>query len=145
MIRFALLAVLMLAAGSAPAQDAKDDKDKKKELAPFQGTWKVVQFGLDGDPAPAVGIDLKFVIEGNQVTVKAGKQDASVWTIKVEADKDSGTIRTLNLTLDQQYGIYKFDKDGKLTIYLKKLDDLTALVKKFEVKGARCYVLEKEK
>lgn len=140
MIRFALLGSLVLALGAAAAEDKKD---VPKELAPFQGTWKVVKAEVKGAEIPekefASG---RFVFEGTKVTViEDEKSKPDVGTFSVNNEKEPFAIDLVQPG-DKVVGIYKFEKDGKLTMCFAKDAERP---KEFDGKKAALLVLEKVK
>jgi uncharacterized protein (TIGR03067 family) len=93
-------------------------KDTKKELKKFKGTWLPVSMELNGKKAPpeeAKG--LKVIIEGNTLTIQQGEKKVK-GTFTIDPSKDpkwldsSAKIGGKEL---KTLGIYKFD-GGKLTI-----------------------------
>ena len=142
MTRFALLGCLVLALGGAAP--AEDKKDVPKELAPFQGTWKVVSATAGGAPAPKEAIEkLSFTFDGEKLNVKDGSKDET-GSFAVDAKKDPTHIDLVNPKGDKAPGICKFDKDGKLTICFIKGKDAVR-PKGFDDKEAAVLVLEKVK
>jgi len=117
MIRLALFCGLMLSlAGTAMA----DEKDVPKELAPFQGTWKVVKAEYGGMAAKEpVRDDVRFTFKGDKLTVKEGKKDGAA-SCTVDAKKDPAEITLVHPKGETVSGIYKFDKDGKLYLCFPK-------------------------
>jgi len=155
MIRFAMLGGFVLALCAAvSAQDKKEvpkepplqevPKDLTKDLAPFQGGWKVVEAVADGKPAPKdILAELQFAFEGDKLTIsEKGKAEAGSYS--VDPKKEPATIDLVNPTGSKALGIYKFDKDGKLTICFIKGKD-TNRPKGFDDKAAVTLVLEKVK
>ena len=149
MIRFTTFCGLVLAL-TVPAT-AQDKKDVPKELAPFQGTWKVVKAERDGMPAPAKEVEsIRFRFDGDKMTVKEGrKEEEETGSYSVDAKKDPAEIDLISPKGDKIPGIYKFDKDGKLTLaFVKSPPDKgtdAARPKKFDDKDAVMMVLEKVK
>ncbi|MBY0457953.1 MAG: TIGR03067 domain-containing protein [Gemmataceae bacterium] len=146
MPRFALFGVAVLVlCGFAAAQEKKDEKKEvAKELAPFQGTWKVVKATLDGKEIPEKEFaEGRFVFAGDKVTAiekKDGKADEG--TFVVDPKKDPAEIDLIQ-TNDKVLGIYKFDKDGKLIVAFGFGKD--ARPKSFDDKKSVVLVLEKVK
>lgn len=147
MVRVALFGVLVLAlAAHTAAQDKKDEKkETPKELLPFQGTWKVVKAEVKGTAVPekefATG---RFVFEGTKVTViEDEKSKPDVGTFAVNNEKEPFTIDLVQPD-DKAVGIYKFDKDGRLTLCFATGKD-AARPKEFDGKTAALIVLEKVK
>jgi uncharacterized protein (TIGR03067 family) len=155
MTRIAVLGVLVLAAvGVAPADD-NGKKDPKAELARFQGTWKVVGGEEGGKPLPpppeAAGV--RFVIEGNKMTVKGpkGKEtETSKGSFTIDPSKDPAEIDSKSEEKGEEDlrvpGIYKFDGDRLSMCFTKGLKPNRP--KTFATKdtpGAILMVLEKVK
>jgi len=116
MIRFTMLCGLVLAL-TAPAA-AQEKKDVPKELVSFQGTWKVVKGEQRGKALPAeILASLGFTFAGEKVTMK--RPEPSTGTVSVDAKKEPAEIN-FDLKEGKVFGIYKFDKDGKLTITFRK-------------------------
>ncbi len=106
--------VLLLAASYLAAAD----NDIPKELAPFQGHWKLIDSETDGrsltsgEPSP-----LRFFILRDQLRCTTDGIDwATCGTISVDPSK---TPAEINLTKDKRTvaGIYKFETD-RLTLVL---------------------------
>ena len=106
---------------------AQEKKDVPKELAPFQGTWKVVKAEQGGMPAPAKEIEtIRFTFAGDKVTVKESKKEKDdTGTFSVDAKKDPAEIDLVSPKGEKIPGIYKFEKDGKLTLAFVKGKDAT--------------------
>ena len=139
MIRFALFGSLVLALGAAAS--AQDKKDVPKELVPFQGTWKVVKAEVIGTEIPekefATG---RFIFEGTKVTViEDEKSKPDVGTFSVTNEKEPFTIDLVQPG-DKVLGIYKFGKDGRLTVCFAKGAERP---KEFEGKKSALLVLER--
>lgn len=142
MTRFALLGCLVVALGSAAS--AEDKKDVPKELAPFQGTWKVAAATLGGKDAPKDAIEkLTFTFDGEKLTIKEGGKDET-GSFVVNTKADPMQIDLVNPKGDKALGVCKFEKDGKLTICFNKGKDATR-PKGFDDKEAAVLVLEKVK
>jgi uncharacterized protein (TIGR03067 family) len=143
MIRFTTFCALVLAL-AAPAA-AQDKKGVPKELAPFQGTWKAVKAEQDGMPVPAKEVEsIRFRFEGETLSVREGKKKEEAGSFSVDAKKDPAEIDLISPKGDKIPGIYKFDKDGKLTVVFVKGRDAVR-PKKFDDKDAVLMVLEKVK
>lgn len=140
MTRFVLLGGLILAL-SVPAL-ADDKKDVPKELVPFQGSWKVVEASRGGQAAPKDELEkLSFAFEGEKLLVtERGKTETGSFVI--DSKKDPATIDLIGPKGEKIAGIYKFDKDGKLTMVFVKEG---ARPKGFDDKEAAVLVLEKMK
>lgn len=144
MPRSALLGGLVFVlALTAAAADEK--KDVPKELAPFQGTWKVVEAAADGkseakDKLP----NLQFTFEGEKLSIREGTNTPDTGSFAVDPKKEPATIDLTNPKGEKVVGIYKFEKDGKLTLCFVKGKD-AARPKGFDEKNAVLVVLEKVK
>jgi uncharacterized protein (TIGR03067 family) len=144
-MRFILVGWVALATtASAWAEDKKEELPK--ELAPFQGTWKVVKASIGGMEVPTKEFeDGRFTFEGSKLTVSEGeKRKPDVGKFAVDASKDPSTIDLIQDAGKKAIGIYKFDKDGKLTLCFLKGED-SARPKDFDDKTAILLVLEKVK
>ncbi|MBA4067145.1 MAG: hypothetical protein C0501_26255 [Isosphaera sp.] len=120
MTRIAVFGVLVLAAvGRAPADDKKD---VPKELAPFQGTWKVVKAEVNGKVADKDPADVRFVFEGTRLTVRDGRRDEVAELAPGDGKADPAQLLlTPKGEKKEAIGmIYKFDKDGRLTMCFVK-------------------------
>jgi uncharacterized protein (TIGR03067 family) len=140
MARLLTAAVLVLAAGAAAAED-------KKEQDKFQGTWKVVKAEFGGEAPPGgVPPEMRFVFDGDKVTVNEKKEKPESGSFTVDPKKDPAEIDLTSPKGEKILGIYKFDKDGKLTMCFTKGKD-AARPKSFETKDTQSalIVLEKAK
>src|SRR5579872_1827563 len=117
MIRLGLLCGLISLATWAGAQDKLDKKEVAKELMPFQGTWKLVNLEVGGKP-PASGIpdEVRFTFAGNKMSIKEGKGMPQDGTYSVDPKKEPNEIDLITPKNEKNLGIYKFDKDSKLTL-----------------------------
>ena len=141
-MRFAMCVALLLASGAA----AQDKKDVPKELAPFQGTWKVLKGELEGKPLPDNGTEMQVVFDGKKTIFRLGGKDAEKAEFTVDATKDPAEIDMIPTKGGRSAGIYKFDKDGKLTVLYSMFS--TTRPKSFDEKdqkGKFLFVLEKIK
>lgn len=118
MIRFALLAGLLLAPSPARA-------DEKDDLAPFQGTWKVVRAETGGKAVDGIKLQFTFAgtkadyVEGDPATGKKG-----TGSFKVDAGKTPHQIDLFAEKGEKSPGIYRFeDKNTKLVICFVKGGD----------------------
>lgn len=146
MFRAALFGSLVLMTAFVSAQDKKDEKKEvPKELAPFQGTWKVVKAEVNGKAIPEKEFEGgRFTFEGTKVTViEDEKSKPDVGTFAVNNEKEPFTIDLVQPD-DKALGIYKFDKDGKLTLCFATGKG-AARPKAFDDKKAAFMVLEKVK
>jgi uncharacterized protein (TIGR03067 family) len=139
MIRLALFCGLVL---TATYSTADDKKEVPKELMPFQGTWKVVKAELDGKELPAPE-DARFKFAGNKLSIKEGKVDPEAGTYSVDSKKEPTEIDFISPKNEKLLGIYKFEKDGKLSISLIK--DPKPRPKKFGGADTMVVILEKVK
>ena len=104
----------------------------------------MVEGTADGKPAPKdLLAELQYTFEGEKLTVtEKGKAEAGSYL--VDSKKEPPTIDLVNPKGGKALGIYKFDKDGKLTICFNKGKD-AARPKGFDDKDAVTLVLEKAK
>jgi uncharacterized protein (TIGR03067 family) len=146
MIRLSLLFGSMLAATCA-AQDKQDKKEAPKDTtAPFQGTWKLLKAEVNGKEADGgTPTDVRFTFTGNKVSIQKGKDTPETGTYTVDPKKEPNEIDLVGGPKNEKsLGIYKFDKDGKLTVsFVKKPDAVRP--KKFGEPDAAVIVLEKVK
>jgi uncharacterized protein (TIGR03067 family) len=142
MIRLALFCGLMLAVSYAAADDKKD---VSPELKAFQGTWKTVKVE-EGGKEPSSGFpEAKFTFTDNKFSVKVGKEPAQEGTISVDPKKDPTELDIVGgPKKEKTLAIYKFDKDGKLTISFISKPNATR-PKKFNEAETIMIVLEKVK
>ncbi len=141
MIRFALFGFLVLCA-TAVAEDKKDVP--KAELARFQGTWKVIDVMTDGDPEQNETLSrLRLTFEGEKLTV-AQKDKTESASCALDPKPNPAEITLTTTKGDKVAAIYKFDKDGKLTVSFLKSKG-AARPKAFDDKEAVTLVLEKVK
>jgi uncharacterized protein (TIGR03067 family) len=130
---------------AAACSAADDKKDVPKDLVPFQGSWKVVKAEIGGMPPPGgVPPEARFIFEGSKLTVKEGKPNPDVGSYSVDSKKDPTEIDLISPKSEKILGIYKFDKDGKMSIAFTK-DPKASRPKKFDDKEAIVLVLEKVK
>ena len=141
MIRFALFGGLVLALGATASAD--DKKDVTKDQKPFQGMWKVVEASRDGKAAPKLP-DLLFKFEGDKLHVTESKNEADTGSYSVDASKTPAEIDMTGKKGEKALGIYKFEKDGKLTLYMTRGKE-PVRPKSFDDKGVVKMVLEKAK
>jgi uncharacterized protein (TIGR03067 family) len=127
MIRHVLLFGLILI---ATCSSADDKKELPKELMPFQGTWKLIKVERGGmEPKGGLPEAVHFTFEGNKLSIMEGKANADTGTYSVDSKKDPAEIDLVNSKGEKTQGIYKFDKDGKLTMSYNKKDAMR--LKKF--------------
>lgn len=142
MRQFALLAVPLFAVALSASAD--DKKDVPKDLVPFQGTWKAVAGKKNGEDAPAAALEkLKMKFVGGELTIVEGtRENTGDYSVNPKADPKE--IDLTSPTKELIKGIYKFDKDGKLTIGFARGKDAVR-PKGFDDKAAMYLTLEKEK
>ena len=108
--------LVLALASTATAQEKKDEKkEMPKDLAPFQGTWKVVKAEFGGVPPGDKVPELRFTFAGDKVVVREGKDDET-GSYSVDAKKNPPELDLVNTKGVRLQGIYKFDKDGKLNL-----------------------------
>jgi uncharacterized protein (TIGR03067 family) len=141
MIRSALLFGMILTTTSLAADDKKE---VPKDLAPFQGSWKVVK--VEPEPTGGLPEEVRFSFAGNKLTIKEGKGMPQTGSITVDPKKDPNEIDLVGGPKNEKsLGIYKFEKDGnKLTVTFVRKPDAPR-PKKFGEPDAVLIVLEKEK
>jgi uncharacterized protein (TIGR03067 family) len=139
-MRFALFAVPLFAV--AVSASADDKKDVPKDLVPFQGVWKAVAGKKGGEDAPAGKLEnLKLTFAGDKLTIAEGKGGGKTGSYSVNAKADPKEIDFTSPAGEAIKGIYKFDKDGKLTIGFAP----SARPKGFDDKDAQYLTLEQQK
>jgi uncharacterized protein (TIGR03067 family) len=99
------------------ADNPKEDA-LKKDLAKFQGTWKLVSVEVDGEKRPDEGFsNYTAVITGDQWTISEGGKITSKVAFILDPTKKPKTIDLVDLkTKNRIRGIYSF-ADDTLTIY----------------------------
>jgi uncharacterized protein (TIGR03067 family) len=143
MTRLALFAVLTLAL----TVSAQDKKDVPKELIPFQGTWKVIKAETGGKPLEKDPAGVRLEFADDMLTVYEAKdKKGENGTITVDPKKEPAELDFFGLQGQRISGIYKFDKDGKLTLCIVP-GKAAERPKSFDTTGtrARLFVLEKTK
>lgn len=142
MIRLALFCGLVLTTSYSAADDKKE---VPKELVPFQGSWKVVKAEFDGKEAPGgLQEEVRFTFSGNKLSIKEGKNMPQEGTYAIDSKKDPAEIDLFSPKNEKILGIYKFDKNNKLTVsFIKKPD--APRPKKFGEAEAVVIVMEKVK
>jgi uncharacterized protein (TIGR03067 family) len=117
-----MVCALVMLCGLADAQDkGKDKKDVPKDLAQFQGTWKVVKAEFEGkEPKEKVPADMRVTFKGDRMTVKEGAKNDDDGKYIVNSKKTPAEIDLVSDKGDKIAGIYKFDKDGKLSLCFSK-------------------------
>jgi uncharacterized protein (TIGR03067 family) len=145
MTRTALFCGLALAlVANTTATD--DRKDMPKDLAPFQGTWKVVKADFGGKAPFGSNLpELRFTFNSDKVTVKEGKRDAEKGSFSLNAKKNPGQLDLVSSKGTKIQGIYKFELDGTLNLCL--VNDKGSRPKSFDTKNTKAglIVLEKVK
>jgi uncharacterized protein (TIGR03067 family) len=120
-------------------------KQTPKELVPFQGTWKVLKLEVGGKELPAGQQPvMQFTFKGDSLIIVEGKGNPQAGAFSVDSKKDPGEIDMHSPTNEKILGIYKFDKNGKLTIsYIRKPNAMRP--KKFDEADTVTFTLEKAK
>ena len=153
MTRPAIVYGLVLAIGSATADDKKD---VPSELAPFQGTWKIVKVQILGEDNPKGNPSkgARGIFAGNKMTMKGGKEEggkeeSSESRFSVDPNKNPAELDVVDSDGNRSQWIYKFDKDGKLVICVELSfgKEPAPRPKSFDTKdtGYLVFVLEKVK
>jgi uncharacterized protein (TIGR03067 family) len=142
MTRLALFGALIL---TATYSAADDKKDVSKELQPFQGVWKLVKVEIGGkEPKDKPTEEVRLTFAGSKLSIKEGKREADEGTYTVDSKKDPAEIDLINAKSEKALGIYKFEKDDKLTVsFIKKPNAMRP--KKFDEAEAVVLVMEKVK
>ena len=118
MIRFTTFCGLALALAAPVA--AQDKKDVPKELAAFQGTWKVVNADFNGKAPLGSNLpELRLTFSSDRMRVTDGAQ-VETGSFAVNARKNPGQLNLVNSAGTRIQGIYKFEKDGTLSLCLVK-------------------------
>jgi uncharacterized protein (TIGR03067 family) len=146
MVRCAILGGLLLAlAAFASADDKKDGKKGEQKTTPLEGSWKVVEASVDGKAEPKEKVpNIVFTFEGGKLTITEGDRKPDAGSFTVDAKADPAQIDMVSPKGDKVAGVYKIDKDGKLTVAFSKTKDATR-PKSFDGKDAVVLVLEKVK
>ncbi len=140
MTRIAMSGTLLLALAFTATAD-----EKKAAPTSLEGSWKVVAAQVEGMPESKEKLaNLSFTFEGSKLTVAEGDRKPDAGTFSVNAKADPAQIDMVSPKGDKVSGIYKLDKDGKLTIAFNKGKDTTR-PKSFDSKDAIVLVLEKAK
>ncbi len=96
----------------------QSEKDAKKELKKFAGTWEAVSLEVNGTKAGAnEGKGLKAIVEGNTLTIKHGEKTVKA-TFTIDPSKDPKWLDSITKAGGKELkslGIYKFE-DDKLSI-----------------------------
>jgi len=147
MIRVAMLCGSIAVSTFVAAQDKQDKKEVSKELMQFQGTWKVVKLLDEAGKEPPGGTpdEVRITFTGNKFSIKLGKDSPQEGTFSVDPKKDPTEMDIMGgPKKEKSLAIYKFDKDGKLTLsYANKPNSMRP--KKFGETEAIQMVLEKVK
>jgi uncharacterized protein (TIGR03067 family) len=150
MTRFAMLGGLLLTLAAFAAADDKKD-EKKAAATPLEGSWKVVEASVDGKAEPKEKLpNMVFTFEGSKLTIAEGNRKPDAGSFTVDLKKEPAHI-DMHPPKDEKgapkgtvAGIYKLDKDGKLTLAFSRGKD-AARPKSFDGKDAVVLVLEKVK
>jgi uncharacterized protein (TIGR03067 family) len=146
MFRLAMLCALVAPTLSAAPDDKKDaPKEPAKELAPFQGTWKVLRAEGGGKGAPPLKEEVRITFAGNKMTMQEGKFPPQEGTFSVDPTKDPAEIDMNSGMNPKVPGIYKFEKDGRLSLSFFVRKATPQRPKKFGEGDAVVLVLEKTK
>ena len=144
MTRYAILGGLLLTLAAFAAADDKKN-EKKSTTTALEGSWKVVAALVDGKPESKERLpNLTFTFEGSKLTVAEGDRKPDAGTFSADAKAEPAHLDMVSPKGDKVAGIYKIDKDGKLTIAFSKAKDATR-PKSFDGKDAVVLVLEKVK
>jgi uncharacterized protein (TIGR03067 family) len=145
MTRFVLLGGLLLALSLSDAAADDKKKDVPKDLVPFQGTWKVTEVTFGGTVLPKDQLpEQTFTFAGNKVSVDKGKGGAEPGTFSVDTKKEPFALDSTSDKGEKLAAIYKFDKDGKLTLCIG-VGKGAARPKAFDEKQTVLLVMEKVK
>ena len=132
--------ILALAVG-APAPKAEAKKDPPTVV----GKWVPESAMVGGRPDnPPPGTMFEFTADGQFLMTADGKPRPETSAYTVDPKKDPAEIDLVSPKGEKILGIYKFDKDGKLTLTFVKGKN-EARPKKFDDKEAVMMVLEKTK
>jgi uncharacterized protein (TIGR03067 family) len=116
MTRIAVLCGLALSAFPLTAQE-KEKKEVPKELMPFQGVWKGVKLEIGGKAFPGgKPEDLRFIFAGNKLSFQEGKGIPHDGTFSADSKKEPAEIDLISSPSERISGIYKFDKQDRLTV-----------------------------
>jgi len=113
---------LGLLASGGPGVRAGDKADVEKELKKFQGVWAIESMESGGKKIPLEAVkDVTLTFEGDNYTVKNGKDVIQVGTQKLDASKSP---KTLDGTVIEGFGkgavtpgIYEIDGDTLKVCY----------------------------
>src|SRR5262245_3047959 len=108
MIRFAALGSLFFVLSLSAL--SKDPKDVPKELAPFQGSWKVVRAEVSGKTMDEP--KLMFTFHGTKVDYVENDKETGSGSFAIDAKKTPTEIDLFPKDGVKALGIYKFEKDG---------------------------------
>ncbi len=129
------------------AADPNDD-DAKQEIAKFQGTWKFVSMGVEGNRKPVEQLfKYTVVVEGDRWTVSEADRIVARFTINLDPVKTPKTIDLVDTEKKSLIrGIYRFEGDA-LTVcdrFAEKGDRPTEFSAKPD-SGALQFVLKRVK
>jgi uncharacterized protein (TIGR03067 family) len=100
-----LLTVVLIAAGTAPADDAKKDEEK------MQGTWTVVSMEWSGNKESAEDVkEMKVTVKDNSITISNGRRDETT-TFKLDPSKTPKAFDFKDKDQKGGMGIYELDGD----------------------------------
>lgn len=144
MTRFAMLGGLLLALAIPAAADDKND-EKKVTATPLEGSWKVVEASVNGKAEAKEKLpNMVFTFEGGKLTIAEGERKPDAGSFTADPKQDPAHLDMVSPKGDKVAGIYRLDKDGKLTLAFSKGKDATR-PKSFDGKDAVLLVLEKVK
>lgn len=151
-MRLASALVLALGLVAAGGTSLADDKANAKALKDLEGTYLLV--GLEGKGLRLTEDDFKkvddserkIVIKGDQIiAINKGKEDPA--KLKIDVSKAPFHI-DITSTKDKKdevnYGIYKVDKDGTLTICAIEKGDAKDRPKEFKVNDKELMIVLKK-
>ena len=100
---------------------ADDKNDMPTELAPFQGTWRVVKADFGGKaPVGRNQPELRFTFLNDKVLVSESTGQTETGMFAVDARPKPAQLDLVNSTGTRVQGIYRFEKDGKLRLCFVK-------------------------
>ena len=142
MFRLALFAAMSLGLTAV----AQDKKDVPKELAPFQGTWKVLKIESGGKPLEKDSSGLRFTFAGDKLEIGENDKKEDTGSVSVDPKKDPAEIDFTSGKGNRVLGIYKFDMEGKFHLCVARGKDAER-PKSFDTSGtrSRLFVMEKVK
>jgi len=96
-----------------------DDKEKKKDIAALQGTWKIESFKIAGQDAPEEFVKTaSFAFKDKKYTLTVDGEEMETGTFKLDPEKK---VKAIDLEIESG------NDQGKkqLGIYTLKVDTLT--------------------